>query len=57
MEEAFRRAFEKTASVGLRMDLCFALIRLGVFFSDKDLITRNIAKAEDLLEQGGDWDR
>lgn len=39
------------------MDLCFALIRLGLFFSDKDLIERNIKKAEDLLEQGGDWDR
>lgn len=29
----------------------------GLFYNDKDLIRRNIDKAESLLEQGGDWDR
>ena len=29
----------------------------GLFYMDKDLIKRNIEKAESLLEEGGDWDR
>lgn len=28
-EGAFRLAYEKTVSIGLRMDLCFAQIRVG----------------------------
>ncbi|KAI1715726.1 26S proteasome subunit RPN7 domain-containing protein [Ditylenchus destructor] len=55
--EAFRHTFEKTVGIGYRIDLVFNLIRLGLFFMDNELISANISKAKDLIEQGGDWDR
>ena len=45
-ESAFRAAYEKTVGLGYRMDLVFYLIRLGLFYMDHDLITRNIQKAQ-----------
>ena len=45
-ESAFRATFEKTVGLGYRMDLVFYLIRLGLFYMDHDLITRNIQKAK-----------
>ena len=33
------------------------LVRIGFFFGDHDVITSNLKKAEDLIEEGGDWDR
>ena len=37
---------EKTATLGSRIDLVFTVIRLGMFFSDADLIARNVDKAQ-----------
>ncbi|XP_033104060.1 26S proteasome non-ATPase regulatory subunit 6-like [Anneissia japonica] len=54
---AFRKAFEKTVALGHRLDVIFHLIRVGLFWGDNDLITRNIEKARDMIEEGGDWDR
>lgn len=54
---AFRQTYEKTVGIGYRIDLVFNLIRLGLFFMDHQLITSNISKAKELMEQGGDWDR
>ncbi|KAJ1655572.1 proteasome regulatory particle subunit [Dispira simplex] len=54
---AYRVAFDKAAALGQRLDITFAFIRVGLFFSDSDLISRNIEKARDLIEEGGDWDR
>ncbi|KAI9328320.1 26S proteasome subunit RPN7-domain-containing protein [Zopfochytrium polystomum] len=54
---AFRVAFDKTGPLGARIDLTFALIRIGLFFADSDLINRNIEKARSLINEGGDWDR
>lgn len=56
-ELAFRKTYEKTVSLGHRLDIVFHLIRLGLFYLDHDLITRNIEKARFLIEEGGDWDR
>uniref|UniRef100_W8CCZ7 26S proteasome non-ATPase regulatory subunit 6 n=1 Tax=Ceratitis capitata TaxID=7213 RepID=W8CCZ7_CERCA len=56
-ESAFRKTYEKTVSLGHRLDIIFHLIRLGLFYLDHDLITRNIDKAKHLIEEGGDWDR
>jgi len=56
-ETAFRKTYEKTVSLGHRLDIVFHLIRLGLFYLDHDLITRNIDKAKYLIEEGGDWDR
>ncbi|CAD5224896.1 unnamed protein product [Bursaphelenchus xylophilus] len=54
---SFRQTYEKTVGIGYRIDLVFSLIRVGLFFLDHKLINANIAKAKDLMEQGGDWER
>ncbi|XP_030768071.1 26S proteasome non-ATPase regulatory subunit 6 [Sitophilus oryzae] len=53
----FRQTYDKTVSLGHRLDIIFHLIRIGLFFMDHDVITRNIDKAKTLIEEGGDWDR
>ncbi|CAH1372308.1 hypothetical protein MTP99_013801 [Tenebrio molitor] len=53
----FRQTYDKTVSLGHRLDIIFHLIRIGLFFMDHDIITRNIEKAKSLIEEGGDWDR
>jgi len=55
--EAVRKTNEKTVGLGNRMDLVFLNIRVGLFFTDHALIKANIAKAKQMLEEGGDWDR
>jgi 26S proteasome regulatory subunit N7 len=52
-----RQAFEKTTTLGHKLDNIFLQIRVGLFFLDNDIITRNIEKATSLIEEGGDWDR
>jgi len=54
---AFRKTFDKTVSLGHRLDIVFHVIRIGLFYMDHDLITRNIDKAKSIIEEGGDWDR
>nr|CAB3265245.1 26S proteasome non-ATPase regulatory subunit 6 [Phallusia mammillata] len=53
----FRKAYDKTIALGHRLDIIFNLIRIGLFYMDHDLITRNVDKAKQLIEEGGDWDR
>jgi 26S proteasome regulatory subunit N7 len=50
-------ALSKTPGLGARIDITLSLIRLGFFFNDIPLITSNLTKADDLINQGGDWDR
>lgn len=54
---AFRKTYDKTVSLGQRLDIVFHMIRIGLFYMDHDLINRNIDKAKTLIEEGGDWDR
>ena len=54
---AIRKTIEKTVGLGNRMDMVFLLIRIGLFYMDHGLVTRNLDKAKQLLEEGGDWDR
>ncbi|ELR58417.1 26S proteasome non-ATPase regulatory subunit 6 [Bos mutus] len=54
---AFRRTYDKTVALGHRLDIVFYLLRIGLFYMDNDLITRNTEKAKSLIEEGGDWDR
>merc|ERR1712071_741330 len=54
---AFRKTYEKTVSLGHRLDIIFHNIRIGLFYIDHDLVTKNIEKAKKLIEEGGDWDR
>ena len=53
----FRKAYDKTLALGQRLDIIFNIIRIGMFYMDHDLITRNIDKAKQLIDDGGDWDR
>ncbi|KAH6903640.1 proteasome 26S subunit [Coprinopsis sp. MPI-PUGE-AT-0042] len=54
---ALTLAIAKTPGLGSRIDLTLTLVRLGFFFSDHTLITKNLAEAEKLIDEGGDWDR
>ncbi|KAJ3344312.1 26S proteasome non-ATPase regulatory subunit 6 [Gonapodya sp. JEL0774] len=54
---AFRVAIDKTGPLGSRIDMVFSIIRIGFFFQDADVISRNIEKVKSLIEEGGDWDR
>ena len=47
----------KQVGLGNRMDLVFLNIRVGLFHNDHAITTANIAKAKQMLEEGGDWDR
>ncbi|KAH7946636.1 26S proteasome non-ATPase regulatory subunit 6 [Rhipicephalus sanguineus] len=51
------KTYEKTVALGHRLDVLFHIIRLGLFYMDHDLITRNIDRAKTLIEERGDWDR
>lgn len=55
--KVFGIAYDKTISLGHRLDIIFYLIRLGLFYMDHDMINKNLEKAKALIEEGGDWDR
>ena len=42
----FRLAYDKTVALGYRMDVVFYLLRIGLFFTDHELIKSNIEKAQ-----------
>lgn len=43
--------------MGTKIDITFAIIRIGLFFGDKMLVKKTLEKANTLVESGGDWDR
>jgi 26S proteasome regulatory subunit N7 len=45
--EAQKLALEKTVGAGQKIDLVLTLVRLGFFFGDADLVTANLARAEE----------
>lgn len=47
---AFRKTYDKTVSLGHRLDIVFHNIRIGLFYLDHDHITRNIEKAKRLAK-------
>ncbi|CAF0753671.1 unnamed protein product [Didymodactylos carnosus] len=55
--EMLRKTYEKTVTLGHRLDIIFYQLRLGLFYLDQDLIERNLDKAKTLVDEGGDWDR
>lgn len=55
--EALDVTFAKTVSLGHKLDLLFHIIRIGLFYLDHQLISKNIDQAKALIEEGGDWDR
>ncbi|KDE02975.1 hypothetical protein MVLG_06509 [Microbotryum lychnidis-dioicae p1A1 Lamole] len=55
--KAHLHALDKTAGKGSKIDLRLAIIRIGFFHGDHNLIQDNIEKTRILVEEGGDWDR
>lgn len=54
---AVRAALEKATGLGSKIDLTLLQIRLGLFFGDTDVTQESMARASELIEEGGDWDR
>ncbi|KAI1493907.1 26S proteasome subunit RPN7-domain-containing protein [Biscogniauxia mediterranea] len=54
---AYEDVFEKTGILGTKIDLVLAIIRMGLFYGEKSLVKKHIARAKTLVDSGGDWDR
>lgn len=54
---AYEDVYEKTGILGSKIDLVLAIIRMGLFYGDKQLVKKYIERAKGLVETGGDWDR
>jgi 26S proteasome regulatory subunit N7 len=54
---SYEAAFQETVAVGPKLDICFALFRLGLAVEDRRLMRRELARARDLLAKGSDWER
>ncbi|KAH0538017.1 hypothetical protein FGG08_005378 [Glutinoglossum americanum] len=54
---SYESVFEKTGVLGTKIDLVLAIIRVGMFFADKQLVKKNVDRAKALVDTGGDWDR
>jgi len=53
----FRETETKTVALGQKLDILFALLRIGFGFDDADIIKRNLERAKSMIEEGGDWER
>ncbi|KAF8434472.1 26S proteasome subunit RPN7-domain-containing protein [Terfezia claveryi] len=54
---SFEALYKKTPTLGAKIDIVLAIIRIYMFFDDKVGVTKNIERAKGLIESGGDWDR
>ncbi|KAK4229356.1 26S proteasome subunit RPN7-domain-containing protein [Podospora fimiseda] len=54
---AYEDVFEKTGVLGTKIDIVLAIIRMGLFYGDKQLVKKQVTRAKALVEGGGDWDR
>ncbi|KAG3010183.1 hypothetical protein JG687_00013865 [Phytophthora cactorum] len=55
--EAFKVSGEKPQSINQKILVALHVIRIGLFFSDLELVETYIKKATALIDEGGDWDR
>lgn len=56
-ELTLRKTSEKTASLGPKIDISLALVRMGFLYEDMALIAKELETARALIERGGDWER
>jgi 26S proteasome regulatory subunit N7 len=47
----YKKTYEKTVALGQKLDIVFALIRIGFFYSDNALVSQNIDKAKTYVQQ------
>ena len=48
---------DKKVPLGVKLDVTFSLLRIGLFYNDRTLIVENVKKARKMIDDGGDWDR
>lgn len=53
----YNETLKKTVGSGEKIDVVFALIRLGLCWGDRELTTQSLEQASNLVEKGGDWER
>lgn len=56
-EVAYEKTFKATIGIGQKIDIILSMIRLGLTLMDFKLINKNIIRAKELIEKGGDWER
>lgn len=56
-DEAYDDTYKVTVGSGQKIDIVFALIRIGLADMDFPSVSKNIVRAKDLIEKGGDWER
>lgn len=56
-DSTLRKAMEKTASSGVKIDIMLTIIRIGMFFDDKPFVAKELDSVQHLIERGGDWER
>jgi 26S proteasome regulatory subunit N7 len=54
---AFDKTYAKTVPIGQKLDVVFCKLRIGLYDLDHALLKESFAKAKELLDQGGDWER
>jgi len=54
---SYEALYKKTPTLGAKIDIVLAIIRVCMFFDDKVTVTKNVERAKGLIESGGDWDR
>jgi len=56
-KETLRIASEKTAAVGIKIDIALTMVRMGLLYGDFELIAKELDTAQSLIDRGGDWER
>lgn len=56
-EVAYDETFKVTVGFGQKIDIVLSLIRIGLTDMDYPFVAKNIARAKDLIDKGGDWER
>ena len=43
--QAYNDVYDKTPSLGAKIDIVLAMVRMGMFFDDKIVVNKNIERA------------
>jgi 26S proteasome regulatory subunit N7 len=55
--DALELSISKAVGMGSKLDGVFTIIRLGFFWNDSSLCRKNLERAAEMVEKGGDWER
>ncbi|RPA98057.1 PCI-domain-containing protein [Choiromyces venosus 120613-1] len=54
---AYEELYVKTPTLGAKIDIVLAIIRMEMFYDDKAGVKKSVERARRLIDTGGDWDR